>query len=366
MIADMISMMSDHGIRVEIIPLQPTIKFSGLSEVLHVLFRILKNPLSSHLHWLNSATKLGNLFCMTSSTTGPNSVKPNRIFRTEHFSSAVVATNTFQELGHATALKKYLLRGAVSVSEFKVGQADLTHEQGDSQFADTSMESTSFQWIKKMEPRELRPGGNSIGIPFGTSGTLATLSATQWTTGLSGSLDHLHQKQAEVPVIFTRENYRLKAKQIVNRSRAREGRTRATGASPFPSCKLRISTEPSGPGRIGKDVLDGKLPTYARGSDDLDEPGTCRNLGELANVGHCCGRLNIGIGIRGNSKLAECRKQKGSSSHFGVACHPQNCQPAYPVTEWNEMQLPGVRCWHQQNLQDPQGQVSTASARLKP
>jgi hypothetical protein len=35
MIADMISMMSDHGIRVEIVPLQPTIKFSGLSEVLH-------------------------------------------------------------------------------------------------------------------------------------------------------------------------------------------------------------------------------------------------------------------------------------------------------------------------------------------
>jgi hypothetical protein len=34
MIADMISMMSDHGIRVEIVPLQPTIKFSGLSEVL--------------------------------------------------------------------------------------------------------------------------------------------------------------------------------------------------------------------------------------------------------------------------------------------------------------------------------------------
>ncbi|KAJ7690175.1 hypothetical protein B0H14DRAFT_2652471 [Mycena olivaceomarginata] len=35
MIANMISMMSDHGIRVEIVPLQPTIKFSGSSEVLH-------------------------------------------------------------------------------------------------------------------------------------------------------------------------------------------------------------------------------------------------------------------------------------------------------------------------------------------
>jgi hypothetical protein len=34
MIANMISMMSDHGIRVEIVPLQPTIKFSGSSEVL--------------------------------------------------------------------------------------------------------------------------------------------------------------------------------------------------------------------------------------------------------------------------------------------------------------------------------------------
>ncbi|KAJ7847144.1 hypothetical protein B0H14DRAFT_2583785 [Mycena olivaceomarginata] len=107
------------------------------------------------------------------------------------------------------------------------------------------------------------------------------LSATQWTTGLSGSLDHLHQKQAEVPVIFTRENCGLKAKQIVNH--------------------------------------------------DLDEPGTCRNLGELADVGHCCGRLNIGIGIR--------------------ACHPQNCQSASPVTEWNEMELPGVNCLHQQSLQ---------------
>ncbi|KAJ7866921.1 hypothetical protein B0H14DRAFT_2573105 [Mycena olivaceomarginata] len=94
---------------------------------------------------------------------------------------------------------------------------------------------------------ELRPGGNSIGIPFGTIGTLATLSAAQWTTGLSGLLDHSHQ-QAKVPVIFTRENCGLKAKQMVNH--------------------------------------------------DLDEPGTCRNLGELANVGHCCGRLNIGIGIR--------------------------------------------------------------------
>ncbi|KAJ7803603.1 hypothetical protein B0H14DRAFT_2613142 [Mycena olivaceomarginata] len=45
------------------------------------------------------------------------------------------------------------------------------------QFADASMESTSFQWIEKMEPRELRPGGNSIGIPFGTIGTLATSEA---------------------------------------------------------------------------------------------------------------------------------------------------------------------------------------------
>jgi hypothetical protein len=34
MIADMISMMANHGIWVEIVPLQPTIKFSGLSEVL--------------------------------------------------------------------------------------------------------------------------------------------------------------------------------------------------------------------------------------------------------------------------------------------------------------------------------------------
>ncbi|KAJ7798229.1 hypothetical protein B0H14DRAFT_2618055 [Mycena olivaceomarginata] len=240
MIADMISMMSDHGIRVEIVPLQPTIKVSGLSEVLHVLFRILKNPLSSHLHWLNSATKLGNLFCMTSSTTGPNSMKPNSIFRMEHFSSAVVATNTFQELGYATALRKYLLWGAVSVSEFKIwnnmckrfagwtsrpdpraiggahrstgelnvptilgknfpiaegiqlranspsgpkvpslerGTSCLMWVKHGTQFADTSMESTSFQRIEKMEPRELRPGGNSIGIPFGTSGTLATSEA---------------------------------------------------------------------------------------------------------------------------------------------------------------------------------------------
>ncbi|KAJ7683065.1 hypothetical protein B0H14DRAFT_2655029 [Mycena olivaceomarginata] len=406
MTADMISMMSDHGIRVEIVPLQPTIKVSGLSEVLHVLFRILKNPLSSHLHWLNSATKLGNLFCMTSSTTGTNSMKPNSIFRMEHFSSAVVATNTFQELGYAMALRKYLLWGAVSVSEFKiwnnmckrfagwtsrpdpraiggahrstgdsmspqswgktsllqrdstqsklalrtkgalVGERNQLSDVGQTRnpIRDTSMESTSFQRIEKMEPRELRPGGNSIGIPFGTSGTLATseargargpskltkaitrhwyrrfstalalLSATQWTTGLSGSLDHLHQKQAEVPVIFTRENCGLKAKQMVNH--------------------------------------------------DLDEPGTCRNLGELANVGHCCGRLNIGIGIRGNLELAECRQQKGSSSHFGVACHPQNCQSACPVTEWNEMQLPGVS-WHQQNLQDPQATGSGLSAQWK-
>jgi hypothetical protein len=36
MIADMVSMMSDHGIRVEIVPLQPTIKCSGLSEVLRM------------------------------------------------------------------------------------------------------------------------------------------------------------------------------------------------------------------------------------------------------------------------------------------------------------------------------------------
>jgi hypothetical protein len=34
MIADMISMTSDRGIRVEIVPLQTTIKCSGLSEVL--------------------------------------------------------------------------------------------------------------------------------------------------------------------------------------------------------------------------------------------------------------------------------------------------------------------------------------------
>jgi hypothetical protein len=35
MIADMISMMSAHGVRVEIVPpLKPTIKCSGLSEVL--------------------------------------------------------------------------------------------------------------------------------------------------------------------------------------------------------------------------------------------------------------------------------------------------------------------------------------------
>ncbi|KAJ7362681.1 hypothetical protein DFH08DRAFT_799702 [Mycena albidolilacea] len=148
------------------------------------------------------------------------------------------------------------------------------------QFADASMESTSFQRIEKMEPRELRPGGNSIGIPFGTIGTLATLSATQWTTGLSGSWDHLHQKQAEVPVIFTRENCGLKAKQMVN--------------------------------------------------DDLDEPGTCRNLGELVNVGHCCGRLNIGIRLR----------------------------------EWNEMQLPGVNCWDQQNLQDPRKEVETIRNKI--
>ncbi|KAJ7804928.1 hypothetical protein B0H14DRAFT_2611875 [Mycena olivaceomarginata] len=226
-----------------------------------------------------------------------------------------------------------------------------------------SMESTSFQRIEKMDPRELRPGGNSIGIsigiPFGTIGTLATseargargpskltkaitrhwdrrfstalallcaistgtrsrlhdpdrLGATQWTTGLGASLDHLHQKQAEVPFLFllgktagskpSKSSIRwlkLNFATICIRGRAQEGRTRVTGASPFPSCKLRISTEPSGPGRIGKDVLE----------DDLDEPGTCRNLSELANVGHCCGRLNIGIGIR----------------------------------EWNEMQLPGVR-----------------------
>ncbi|KAJ7743995.1 hypothetical protein B0H14DRAFT_2637334 [Mycena olivaceomarginata] len=402
MIADMISMMPDHGIRVEIVPLQPPIKFSGLSEVLpanysnvlldgrhynleynkkstffgsNILIQL--NPLSSHLHWLNFATKLGNLFCMTSSTTSPNSVESNSIFRTGHFSSAVVATNTFQELGYATALRKYLLQGAVSVSEFKiwnnmckrfagwtsrpdpraVGGAHLniihgctngnidkisifegsteelnvprilgknfpiaegirlrenspsgpkvpSLERGTScpmwvehgtQFADASMESTSFQQIEKMEPCELRPGGNSIGILFGTIGTVATLSATQWTTGLSGSLDHLHQKQAEVPVIFTRENCGLKAKQMVNH--------------------------------------------------DLDEPGTCRNLGELANVGHCCGRLNIGIGIR--------------------ACHPQNCQSACPVTEWNEMELPGVNCWHQQSLQDLQATRSGLLAQWK-
>jgi hypothetical protein len=34
MIADMISMMSDPGIRVELVPLMPTVKCSGLSEVL--------------------------------------------------------------------------------------------------------------------------------------------------------------------------------------------------------------------------------------------------------------------------------------------------------------------------------------------
>ncbi|KAJ7895613.1 hypothetical protein B0H14DRAFT_2558671 [Mycena olivaceomarginata] len=85
--------------------------------------------------------------------------------------------------------------------------------------------------------------------------------------------------------------------------------------------------------------------TCDRGSDDLDEPGTCRNLGELANVRHCCGRLNIGIGIR--------------------ACHPQNCQSACPVTEWNEMQLPEVNCWHQQNLQDTQATGSGLSTQWK-
>ncbi|KAJ7748458.1 hypothetical protein B0H14DRAFT_2636554 [Mycena olivaceomarginata] len=442
MIADMISMMSDHGIRVEIVPLQPPSIFGIIRSLavepltpsndvqrccwmvdtttlnttkkahfrkeyidpVDVLFRILKNPLSSHLHWLNFATKLGNLFCMTSSTMSPNSVESNSIFRTEHFSSAVVATNTFQELGYATALRKYLLQGAVSVSEFKVnplnngtsrpdpravggahpsskgsteelnvprilgknfpiaegirlrenspsgpkvpslerGTSCLMWVEHGTQFADASMESTPFQRIEKMEPRELRAGGNSIGIPFGTIGTLATseargvwgpskltkaitrhwdrrfsqhllcvrnfdqdskstaclpdrLSATQWTTGLSGSLDHLHQKQAEVPVIFTRENCGLKAKQMVNH--------------------------------------------------DLDEPGTCRNLRELANVGHCCGRLNIGIGIR--------------------ACHPQNCQSACPVTEWNEMELSGVNCWHQQSLQDLQATGSGLLAQWK-
>ncbi|KAJ7669692.1 hypothetical protein B0H14DRAFT_2657767 [Mycena olivaceomarginata] len=67
-------------------------------------------------------------------------------------------------------------------------------------------------------------------------------------------------------------------------------------ASPFPSCKLRISTEPSGPSRIGKDVLD----------DNLDEPGTCRNW--------------------------------VSTQMWGIAV--EVCVP--PVTEWNEMQLPGV------------------------
>ncbi|KAJ7711604.1 hypothetical protein B0H14DRAFT_2645704 [Mycena olivaceomarginata] len=292
MIADMISMMSDHGIRVEIVPLQPPSIFGIIRSLANILIQLI---------WNNYVQKI----CSWTSRPDPRAVGGAHLSSkgsTEGLNVPRILGNNFPiARGDSTQSKLALRTKGALVGE----RNQLSHR------------------IEKMEPRELRQAVTALVYRLGQSGPsqrpkLEALSATQWTTGLSGSLDHLHQKQAEVPVIFTRENCGLKAKQMVNR------------ASPFPSCKLRISTEPSGPGRIGKDVLDGNNPLML----GVQTIWTSR---ELVGIW-----LNIGIGIR--------------------ACHPQNCQSACPVTEWNEMQLPGVNCWHQQNLQDPQGRKSKQSA----